>query len=56
MVQMHTHSLVYEDIQKRVTDEIMQNNLKKYLWGKNPHWNDTIFDSIDWKAMYHLAQ
>jgi len=23
----------------------------KYLWGKNPHWNDNIFESIDWKAL-----
>ena len=29
----------------------MQNRIIKNLWGKNPHGNDNIFYSIDWKAM-----
>lgn len=51
MVQIHTHSIIYGDIQNWVTEEITQNKLIKYLWGKNPHWNDNIFDSILWKVV-----
>ena len=51
MVKMQKQGLIYGDIQKWVTEEITQDKIIKYLWGKNPHWNDTIFDSIDWKAV-----
>jgi len=51
MVQMHNNSLIYGDICKWVTEEITQNKLIKYFWGKNLHWDDNKFDSIDRKAV-----
>ena len=51
MVKIQNNKLIYGDIQKWVTEAITQEKMIKYLWGKNPHWNDSIFDSIDWKAV-----
>ena len=51
MVQLPNKGCVYRDICRWVAEEINQHQIIKYLWGKNPHWNDTIFESIDWQAV-----
>ena len=33
-----------------ITDDINKEKMFKYLCGKNRHWDDAIFDSIDWEA------
>ena len=51
MVVRSNNRLIYGDICKWMTEEINQEKMIKYLWGKNPHWYDKIFDAIDWRAI-----
>ena len=34
-----------------MTEVINKEMMFKYLWGKNRHWNEVIFDSINWDAV-----
>ena len=34
-----------------MTEEINQHAIIKYLLDKNTHWTESIFASIDWKAL-----
>ncbi len=40
--------MIYEDIEKQVTFYINKGNMIKYLMSKNKHWDDKIFEMIDW--------
>ena len=56
MVKLQNDRFIYGDICRWVTEEINQDNILKYMFGKNRHWNQAIFDSIDWKAMESCMQ
>lgn len=56
IVQLPNARFIYGDICRWVTDEINQDNLLKYMFGKKPHWNQVIFDSIDWRDMDSCMQ
>ena len=51
MVQRANKVLINGKVGEVVTDDINKDKMFKYLWGKNKHWNDDIFDSIDWEAI-----
>lgn len=50
-VRRSNDMLIYGDLDKVVTDDINRNLMSKYLWGKIPHWNNSMFESIDWHAI-----
>ena len=49
MVQMWMGAIVYGDIKRDITDEILEGGLIKYLVIKNIHWTPRIFYSIVWR-------
>ena len=51
MVQCASKVLINGKVGGVVTDDINKDKMFKYLWGKNKHWNDDIFESIDWEAI-----
>ena len=49
MVQWINGRFIYGDISKVITNDINREKMFKNLWGKNRHWDDVIFESIDWE-------
>ena len=51
MVKTAASLLTYGNIKLRITEEILQEGIIKYLMGKNPHWTEEIFETVDWEAV-----
>ena len=51
MAKLPNNRFIYGDMCRWATDEINQDALLKLLLGKNPHWTQDIFNTIDWQAM-----
>jgi hypothetical protein len=43
--------LIYGDIERRVENEITKGPMVTYLMGKNKHWTEKIFNTLDWPGM-----
>ena len=51
MVQLDEFIFIYGGIAKTVREKVSKQKLIKYLLGRNPHWNATIFDTIYWDSV-----
>ena len=51
MVQRANKCFINGRVGDVVTTDINKEKMLKFLWGKNMHWNEAIFDSIDWDAI-----
>ena len=43
--------MLYGDISGQLTHEISKKEMIQYLMSKNLHWDENIFQMIDWKGM-----
>lgn len=51
MVQRASACFLYGDACKVVTEDINQEKMFEYLWGKNEHWGGSFFASIDLESV-----
>ena len=51
MVKLQDSRFVYRDIRKQVNSYISKVGFIKYIMGKNPHWNESMFHMVDWTGM-----
>lgn len=51
VVKLPNNRFMYGDIGRWVTEEINKHKMIRYFWGKNPHWNNVVFESIDRNAV-----
>ena len=51
MVKLESGRLLYGDVKRQITHEISKGGLIQYMMSKNLHWDEGIFQMIDWAGM-----
>ena len=51
MVKLDSGRMLYGDVKCQLTHEISKGGLIQYMMRKNLHWNEKIFQMVDWKGM-----